>query len=130
MLTPNQQAERLLNRKIESTDAVKGAVDLCNRGGLKAAIITMGDGVAFSEDETGARLPAFEVDAVDTVAAGDCFNLAHSVRWCDHAGIDFACDARRRCPSQQLAPPIQCQACPQSKFLETAEFKKDRYLTH
>ena len=80
VLTPNQQeAERLLNRKIENpTDAVKGAVTLCNQGGLRAAIITMGEsGIAFSEDaKTGVWLPAFEVNAVDTVAAGDCFNGA------------------------------------------------------
>ena len=63
VLTPNQQeAERLLNRKIENpTDAVKGAVTLCNQGGLRAAIITMGgEWHSLQEDaKTGVWLPAF-----------------------------------------------------------------------
>jgi ribokinase len=41
-------------------------------------ILTMGEqGVAYSEDGVkGEWLPAFDVTAVDTVAAGDCFNGA------------------------------------------------------
>ena len=80
ILTPNQhEAERLLNRRIkDSEDAIQGAIALVERGGFKAVILTMGEqGVAYSEDGVkGEWLPAFDVTAVDTVAAGDCFNGA------------------------------------------------------
>jgi ribokinase len=80
ILTPNQhEAERLLNQKIcSSEDAIQGAIALVKRGGFKAVILTMGEqGVAYSEDGVqGEWLPAFVVDAIDTVAAGDCFNGA------------------------------------------------------
>ena len=80
ILTPNQhEAERLLEQKICcSEDAIQGAIALVKRGGFKAVILTMGEqGVAYSEDGVqGEWLPAFVVDAIDTVAAGDCFNGA------------------------------------------------------
>ena len=80
ILTPNQhEAERLLNQRIkDSEDAIQGAIALVERGGFKAVILTMGEqGVAYSEDGVkGEWLPAFDVTAVDTVAAGDCFNGA------------------------------------------------------
>ena len=80
ILTPNQhEAERLLNQRIcSSEDAIQGAIALVKRGGFKAVILTMGEqGVAYSEDGVqGEWLPAFVVDAIDTVAAGDCFNGA------------------------------------------------------
>ena len=80
ILTPNQhEAERLLDRRIlNSEEAVQGAITLVKRGGFKAVIITMGEqGVAYSENGTdGDWLPAFQVDTLDTVAAGDCFNGA------------------------------------------------------
>jgi ribokinase len=80
ILTPNQhEAERLLNQRIkDSEDAIQGAIALVDRGGFKAVILTMGEqGVAYSEDGVkGEWLPAFDVTAVDTVAAGDCFNGA------------------------------------------------------
>ena len=80
ILTPNQhEAERLLKQRICcSEDAIQGAIALVKRGGFKAVILTMGEqGVAYSEDGVqGEWLPAFIVDAIDTVAAGDCFNGA------------------------------------------------------
>lgn len=80
ILTPNQfEAERLLKQRIcSSEDAIKGAIALVKRGDFKAVILTMGEqGVAYSEDGVqGEWLPAFVVDAIDTVAAGDCFNGA------------------------------------------------------
>ena len=80
ILTPNQhEAERLLEQKICcSEDAIQGAIALVKRGDFKAVILTMGkQGVAYSEDGVqGEWLPAFIVDAIDTVAAGDCFNGA------------------------------------------------------
>jgi ribokinase len=69
----------LLNQRIKDPeDAIQGAIALVERGGFKAVILTMGEqGVACSEDGVkGEWLPPFDVTAVDTVAAGDCFNGA------------------------------------------------------
>ena len=91
ILTPNQhEAERLLEQKICcSEDAIQGAIALVKRGDFKAVILTMGkQGVAYSEDGVqGEWLPAFIVDAIDTVEAGDCFNGALAAAMVDGASL-------------------------------------------
>ncbi len=78
ILTPNASEAGALLGAIPATleEALKGARDLCNNG-LRGAIITLVPmGAAWFFDGEGGMLRAPEVEAIDTVAAGDCFNGA------------------------------------------------------
>lgn len=78
MITPNEnETELLTNIKVtDQTSAAEAAKSLKNRG-VKNIIITMGSkGVYVYTDDLKQIVPAFEVEAVDTTAAGDCFNGA------------------------------------------------------
>ena len=78
-LTPNQvEAEFLTGIAVTDTDSASRAADILVGQGASAAVIKLGEGGAFyatSPDTGGGRgfAPAFEVDAIDTVAAGDAF---------------------------------------------------------
>lgn len=78
-LTPNQvEAEFLTGIAVTDTDSASRAADILVGQGAPAAVIKLGEGGAFyatSPDTGGERgfAPAFEVDAIDTVAAGDAF---------------------------------------------------------
>ncbi|MEP3331107.1 ribokinase [Sedimentitalea sp.] len=81
IITPNlQEAQGLLgqgsNSSPEPEMAAVSLARLCARG----AVVTMGDqGVVWCIDGQVGRIPAPSVDAIDTVAAGDCFNGALAV---------------------------------------------------
>lgn len=78
MITPNESETELLTG-IKVTDhpsAAEAAKSLKNRG-VKNIIITMGSkGAYVFTDELNQIVPAYEVEAVDSTAAGDCFNGA------------------------------------------------------
>ena len=79
VLTPNQvEAEFLTGIAVTDAESAERAADALVARGAPAAIVKLGEGGAFystSSDTGGARgfVPAFEVDAIDTVAAGDAF---------------------------------------------------------
>ncbi len=75
-LTPNETEASFL-AKTDSCDPSEAAEKLLDLG-IKNVLITLGgEGAAlYSKDKEPVSLPAFRVQAVDTVAAGDCFNGA------------------------------------------------------
>ena len=78
-LTPNQvEAEFLTGIAVTDTDSASSAADILVGQGAPAAVVKLGEGGAFyatAPNIGGERgfVPAFEVDATDTVAAGDAF---------------------------------------------------------
>lgn len=78
-LTPNQvEAKFLTGIAVTDTGSASRAADILVGQGAPAAVVKLGEGGAFyatSPDTGGERgfAPAFEVDAIDTVAAGDAF---------------------------------------------------------
>lgn len=100
ILTPNEgEAAELVGYPVDDLEAAAQAGEDLLAEGIGAVAVTLGrQGVYFSDGETSGHQPAFAVDAVDTVAAGDAFNgglavalleghgLAEAVRWGAAAG--------------------------------------------
>ncbi|WP_130802603.1 ribokinase [Acinetobacter ihumii] len=78
IITPNKtEAEILTGLKINHLDDVQQAAHVLHNYGIETVVITLGaQGVWLSESGQGQLIPAFKVDAVDTIAAGDTFNGA------------------------------------------------------
>lgn len=78
IITPNEvEAAAIVNTPVRGPEDALLAAKLLHRSGVQQVIIKMGKQGAFWSDGNQATLqPAFHVDAIDTVAAGDAFNGA------------------------------------------------------
>jgi ribokinase len=76
IITPNEvEAEQLVGFPVDNQDAAAKAAAVLLQRGVKCAIVKMGaKGVVCATDAETFFVPAFAVEAVDTVAAGDAFN--------------------------------------------------------
>jgi ribokinase len=76
ILTPNEsEAELLTGIQVEGDAGAEEAARALVARGVETVILTLGSRGAFVfESESGELVPGFEVDAVDTTAAGDVFN--------------------------------------------------------
>ena len=75
VLTPNQaEVEFLTGIAVTDPTSAEGAAKVLVEQGVRAAVVTLGSGGAFflTRDESG-LVPPFNVDAIDSVAAGDAF---------------------------------------------------------
>jgi ribokinase len=81
ILTPNEtEAERLTGIKITNLETAAAAAEVLLKRGVQTAILTLGaQGAWVAGAEIKQLVPAFEVTAVDTTAAGDIFNGALAV---------------------------------------------------
>ena len=77
-LTPNtSEAELLTGIRVDGPQAAAQAAQVLLARGVRRVIVTLGtDGVLFSDGKKTVHFPAFPVQAVDTVGAGDAFNGA------------------------------------------------------
>ena len=78
IISPNEvEASQLTGICVECPESAAQAADRLREWGVETAIVKLGDrGVYCATAGDGFFLPAFAVDAVDTVAAGDAFNGA------------------------------------------------------
>jgi ribokinase len=102
IITPNEvEASQLVGFEVKTKEDAGRAAQLLLNKGVKAAIIKMGAlGVVYATQMAAQAefFPAFKVEAVDTVAAGDAFNgalaaalieghpLPEAIRWGAAAG--------------------------------------------
>ncbi|WP_128543126.1 ribokinase [Larkinella soli] len=99
LVTPNESEAELLTgiRVTDPASAERAAVRL-HELGVPNVVITLGSRGAFLHTAAGARLiPAPSVTAIDTTAAGDCFNGALAVALSENRPLEeavaFACRA-------------------------------------
>jgi ribokinase len=98
-LTPNEtETELLTGISIDSLAKAQEAAHILLNKGLQHLIITMGSqGAYYQSAENKLFIPTKIVQAVDTTAAGDCFNgalavaLSQAKEW--EPAIQFACEA-------------------------------------
>ena len=94
IFTPNEsETEALTQIRPENGESCQAAARALHQLGAETVILKLGaKGLFLSAPGTQLHLPAFAVAAIDTVAAGDCFNggLAHALG----EGADIATAAR------------------------------------
>ena len=81
IIAPNQsEAEVLTGVTVDGIDSAREAARILRSRGAGTAIVKLGErGVVYASDDRAGHVPAFEVEAVDTVAAGDGFAGALAV---------------------------------------------------
>ncbi|MDG2220157.1 MAG: ribokinase [Rubripirellula sp.] len=92
LLCPNEsEAAALTGQKVASVDdAISAAIRLQQMGSQNVAI-TLGDrGTLLHTCDETTLVPAFEIDAVDTTAAGDAFAGSVAVRWLQTGNLQNA----------------------------------------
>ncbi len=78
LLTPNEiEAETLSGVKVDDADTARAAAEKLLAAGAENLAVTLGSrGVLLANEHFNEVIPAPKVDAVDSTAAGDCFNGA------------------------------------------------------
>jgi len=87
IMTPNETELALLTG---TKDIMEGSRLLLDRG-AKSIVVTLGEEGCLYMDKTRAvKVGAFKVKAIDSTAAGDCFNAALAVALCEGKTIEEA----------------------------------------
>ena len=75
--TPNETELEVITQSLGHFETMDHQIDELLNSGIQNLIITQGDkGAYFVNKEIREMVPAFKVEAIDTVGAGDCFNGA------------------------------------------------------
>ncbi|TAK65648.1 MAG: ribokinase [Dehalococcoidia bacterium] len=111
VIVPNLiEARTLTGIEGESVDAAFAMAAELRRRGPRTAVVTLGgDGAVVVDERTTRRVPAFRVQAVDTVGAGDTFCAALAVALAEGReladAVAFACAAGALATTRHGAEP-------------------------
>ena len=91
-LTPNEtEVEALTGIRVDDEDSAREAAEALITKGVGAAVITLGERGVYAATEMESYLvPPFEVDVVDSVAAGDAFAAGLAVAVSEGFGLEDA----------------------------------------
>lgn len=84
IISPNEtEAEAITGITVDSLPSAEAAAQVILDRGARDVVLKLGASGAYHRSATGAShvAPAFEVTALDTVAAGDAFTAALGMRW-------------------------------------------------
>ena len=92
IIAPNQsEAEVLTGITVSDVDSAFEAAKVLSSRGAPTAIVKLGeDGVVYASGDCTGNVPAFQVEAVDTVAAGDGFAGALAVSLAEERSLEDA----------------------------------------
>lgn len=99
VITPNEtEAEILTGISVVNEDGLRKAANILREKGVKNVVITRGSkGAYILSDDFEGMVASVKVEAVDTTAAGDCFNGALAVGLFEKMSlkeaVQFACKA-------------------------------------
>jgi len=99
VITPNEtEAEILTGISVVNEDGLRKAANILREKGVKNVVITRGSkGAYILSDEFEGMVASVKVEAIDTTAAGDCFNGALAVGLFEKMSlkeaVQFACKA-------------------------------------
>jgi len=109
ILTPNEpEAAALTGLKLGTEDQAEAAGQALVERGCGSVLVTRGEhGVVLCRGQGKSHIPAFEVEAVDSVAAGDAFNGALAAALCRGIPLEeaacFAAAAGALCAAKRGA---------------------------
>ena len=118
VLTPNQtEAAMLSGVEVDGPESAAEAASRLRRMGAPAVLVKLGEmGVYYASGEESGHVPAFSVDVVDTVAAGDAFGAAFAVASAEgrslREAVRFGCAAGALAvtkPGAQSAMPVRAE---------------------
>ena len=103
ILTPNQtEVEALCGIEVVDVDSAQRAAVTLVEEGIPTAIVKLGEmGACYATTEGSGHVPSFEVEPVDTVAAGDAFGAGVAVALGEGAPLEDA--VRFGCAAGALA---------------------------
>jgi ribokinase len=85
VMTPNEtEATALTGVHVADPDSARTAAEILLSRGVRLVLVKLGgQGVCYASDGESGHVPAFAVDVVDTVAAGDAFGAALTLALCE-----------------------------------------------
>lgn len=92
VLIPNEtEAALLTGRSVRSEKDARMAAEALLNSGVETVIVTLGErGALLAQDGTVTLFPAFQVEAVDTTAAGDAFVAGFAVALAEGSALEEA----------------------------------------